>query len=484
MVSRSFRRAAIPALGLAALAFAAAASGPRFDRLEPGEERSAGDATVFKPLNPGIFSHPSGNMSVERRLDFKAGDGVFRKIWVPSPSSATASDGLGPLFNARSCQLCHLKNGRGRPPAAGEEAVSLFLRLSVPPRADSERRALAEFRQLEIPEPTYGNQLQNSAVHGIPAEGRMTVRYEEVLVTLAGGEAVRLRKPAYGVADLQYGPMAPDVMLSPRMATPMIGLGLLEAIPEADILANADPDDRNGDGVRGRPNWVRNAETGKVALGRFGWKAGVPTVAQQVAHASAGDLGLSTRMMPDASAGECTPAEKACLAAPNGNDPVEGVEIPGKTFQVLVFYAQNLGVPARRNAADARVLKGKQLFHDVGCAACHKPLFQTRADAGPEQANQTIRPYTDLLLHDMGPGLADNRPEGAASGRDWRTPPLWGIGLTKTVGGDTFFLHDGRARSLTEAILWHGGEAQRARDRFAAMTPTQRADLLAFLDSL
>ncbi|MGE0093505.1 MAG: di-heme oxidoredictase family protein [Alphaproteobacteria bacterium] len=485
MPSRSIRRAAIPALGLAALAVAAtAATAQRFDRLEPGEERSAGDATVFKPLNSSSFSHPSGNMSFERQLDFKVGDGVFRKIWVSSPSSTTSSDGLGPLFNARSCQLCHLKDGRGRPPAAGEDAVSLFLRLSVPPRTDSERRALAEFRQLEIPEPTYGNQLQNFAIQGIPAEGRMTLTYDELPVKLNGGEVVRLRKPTYGVADLQYGPMAPDVMLSPRIAPPMIGMGLLEAVPEADILANADAEDKNGDGIRGRPNWVRSVETGKVVLGRFGWKAGVPTVAEQVAHASAGDMGLSTRLIPGTASGECTPAQRACLAAPNGNDPVEGVEIPDKMFGILAFYSKNLGVPARRKAGDARVLKGKQLFHDAGCASCHKPLFHTRVDADPEQAGQTIRPYTDFLLHDMGPGLADNRPEGAASGQDWRTPPLWGIGLTKTVSGATFFLHDGRARSLMEAILWHGGEAQAARDRVVAMTPAQRADLLAFLESL
>jgi CxxC motif-containing protein (DUF1111 family) len=223
---------------------------------------------------------------------------------------------------------------------------------------------------------------------------------------------------------------------------------------------------------------------GEVALGRFGWKAGTPTVALQAAHAFADDMGLSTRMMPGAASGECTPAQKACLAAPNGDDPAEGVEVPDTMFEALVFYTKNLGVPARRKAGDPRVLKGKQLFHDAGCAACHKPVFRTSADAAPEQANQTIRPYTDLLLHDMGLGLADNRPEGAASGQDWRTPPLWGVGLTKTVGGETFFLHDGRARSLMEAILWHGGEAQAARDRVVAMTPAQRADLLAFLGSL
>lgn len=457
---------------------------PRFDWLEPGEERSAGDATVFGAPNRDIFSHPSANMSSEHRIEFRIGDDLFRKIWVSSPSTITSSDGLGPLFNARSCQLCHLRNGRGRSPAPGEDAVSLFLRLSVPPRTDEERLALAEFRQLEVPEPIYGSQLQSSAVRGIPAEGRLTVVYSEITVTLNGGDVVRLRKPTYTVADLQYGPMATDVMLSPRMAPPMVGMGLLEAIPEADILANADPDDKDRDGIRGHPNWVRSVETGAVALGRFGWKAGMPTVAQQVAHASASDMGLSSRMMPGASSGECTLAQKACLSAPNGNDPVEGVEITDKMFAALTFYSENLGVPARRNAGDPHVLKGKQLFHGAGCADCHRPLFQTRADANAEQARQTIRPYTDLLLHDMGAGLADHRPEGAATGQDWRTPPLWGIGLTRTVSGATFFLHDGRAHSLMEAILWHGGEAQAARERVAAMTPAQRADLLAFLRSL
>lgn len=485
MASRFLQRAMAPTLGFLALTVAAAAAtAPRFDWLEPGEEHSAGDATVFLAPNRDIFSHPSANMSSERRIEFGIGDDLFRKIWVSSPSTITSSDGLGPLFNARSCQLCHLRNGRGHPPVPGEDAVSLFLRLSVPPHTDEERLALAEFRQLEIPEPVYGSQLQSSAVHGIPPEGRLTIAYSEITVTLNGGEVVRLRMPTYAVADLHYGPMTTDVMLSPRMAPPMIGMGLLEAIPEADILAIADPDDKNRDGIRGRANWVRSAETGTVSLGRFGWKAGMPTVAQQVAHASASDMGLSSRMMPGAASGECMPAQSACLSAPNGNDPVEGVEIPDKMFGALTFYSKNLGVPARRKAGNPHVLKGKQLFHDAGCADCHRPLFHTHPDADAEQASQTIRPYTDLLLHDMGPGLADNRPEGAATGQDWRTPPLWGIGLTKTVSGATFFLHDGRARNLMEAILWHGGEAQAARERVVAMTPAQRTDLLAFLRSL
>ena len=486
MPSRQSRSAAVfVAAGLAmSAAMAVAATAPRFDRLEPGEERSAGGATVFTAANRNAFSHPSGNMGSGRQAEFIDGEDLFGRIWVASPSGMASSDGLGPLFNARSCQLCHLRNGRGRAPAPGKDAVSLFLRLSVPPRTDDERQSLTEFKQPNIPEPTYGSQLQSSAIQGVPAEGRMTASYEEVPVKLNGGEVVRLRKPTYGVADLQYGPMTPDVMLSPRMAPPVIGMGLLEAIQDTDILANADPDDRDGDGVRGRPNWVRDAETGKVVLGRFGWKAGVPTVAQQVAHASAGDMGLSTRMMPHASAGECTLVQKACLAAPNGNDPVAGVEIPETMFDALVFYSRNVGVPARRKAGDPRVLKGKQLFHDASCAACHRPMFRTRADAEIEQAGQIIRPYTDLLLHDMGAGLADDRPEGAATGQDWRTPPLWGIGLTKTVSGETFFLHDGRARTLMEAILWHDGEAATARDRVKAMTPAQRADLLRFLASL
>jgi len=455
-----------------------------FRAAEPFEANSAGAATVRKPINASVFSHPSGNMSFERQLRFRVGDGVFRKLWVSAPSSTTSSDGLGPLFNARGCQNCHLKDGRGRPPEPGEAAVSLFLKLSVPPQTPAQHEALADRRAAAIPEPTYGGQLQNFSVPGVPAEARLEVDWEEVPVRLADGEAVSLRRPTWRPVDLAYGPMRPDVMLSPRVAPAMLGMGLLEAIPEADILAHADPEDRDGDGIAGRPNQVWDPEAGRLRLGRFGWKAGQPSIRLQSAAAFAGDMGLSTPVFR-ASAGDCTAAQAACLAAPDGADPQEGVEVTADMLDLVVFYAHNLGVPARRKEGASQVLAGKKLFYEAGCTGCHVPKFVTGRDpALPEQSFQLIWPYTDLLLHDMGEGLADGRPEGDAGGRDWRTPPLWGIGLTGTVSGHTQFLHDGRARNLLEAILWHGGEAQRSRDRVAQMSARERAALLAFLNSL
>ncbi len=455
-----------------------------FDAPEPFESNPGGAATVDKVVNTSVFSHPSGNMSFERQLDFRVGDGIFRKLWVSSPSSTRSSDGLGPLFNARSCQSCHLKDGRGAPPVGDEEAVSMFLRLSIPPQDAADREVLATRRASVIPEPTYGAQLQNFSVQGVAAEGRMQIDYEEVPVELADGEIVRLRKPTYRVTDLNYGPMHPQTMLSPRVASPMIGMGLLEAIPDGAILALADPDDVDGDGISGRPNFVWSDETQRVELGRFGWKAGKAGVADQSAHAFAGDIGISTRLAPNAW-GECTAAQAACRGAPHGRDVDEGVEATREMLDLVVFYSRNLAVPARRDPGAPQVLAGKKVFYDAGCASCHVPKFVTRRDSvEPEQSFQLIWPYSDLLLHDMGEGLADHRPEGEADGREWRTAPLWGIGLTEVVSGHTQFLHDGRARNLLEAILWHGGEAQAARDRVVALSTTEREALLAFLDSL
>jgi CxxC motif-containing protein (DUF1111 family) len=455
------------------------------DQSRADERRPGGEATVNKPLNSSIFSHPSANMRFERQLDFRIGDGIFRKLWASSPSSTTSSDGLGPLYNARSCQSCHLKDGRGRPPAGDEAAVAMFLRLSIPPQTDADRQALDKFLRNVTPEPTYGTQLQNFSVQGLLAEGRMEIQYSDVKVQLAEGETVTLRKPSYGIADLNYGPLHPQAMISPRVTPQMIGLGLLEMISEADILRHADPEDADRDGIAGLPNRVWSHIHGKPMLGRFGWKAGSATVADQTAEAFAGDLGLSTPLLPAASHGECTTGQHACLRAPNGDDEDEGVEVPRQMFELTVFYARNLAVPARRKPDDPAVRRGQALFAAAGCASCHVPQFRTSVDpAHPEQSDQTIWPYTDLLLHDMGEGLADNRPEGRASGRHWRTAPLWGIGLTRTVSGHDFMLHDGRARGVLEAILWHGGEAQSARDRVAGMSRQDRADLLAFINSL
>jgi CxxC motif-containing protein (DUF1111 family) len=256
-------------------------------------------------------------------------------------------------------------------------------------------------------------------------------------------------------------------------------------VPEEEILASADPDDADKDGISGKPNHVWSREHGKVMLGRFGWKAGVPTIAQQAAEAFNGDIGLSTTMIPHGSS-DCTDKEKDCLDAPSGDSPkYQNVEVGDDLFKLVAFYSQNLAVPARRKPDDAQVLKGKELFYRIGCASCHQPKFLTGEVSGqPHLSRQLIYPYTDMLLHDTGEGLADNRPEGEASGNEWRTPPLWGIGLTKIVSGHTLFLHDGRARNLTEAILWHGGEAQASRDAFTKLSKADRDALIAFVSSL
>ncbi|MDF1723168.1 MAG: di-heme oxidoredictase family protein [Alcanivorax sp.] len=452
---------------------AACDQGPTFTEAEPGEHLSAGDATVTK-TDQNAFSLPLANLSPSRRLDFSVGNSFFRNPWVIGPASTDARDGLGPLFNTNACQNCHIKDGRGHPPAAdAKQAVSMLVRLSVPA---SETDDLT--RSGLVPEPNYGGQFQDAAIPGIEPEGRVRVSYEPVTMTFADGHQVGLRKPRLEFFDLAYGEMHPATLFSARVAPPMIGLGLLEAIPEADLLAHADPNDDDGDGISGRANRVWDSANNTTAMGRFGWKAGQPGVLQQSAGAFANDMGLSSHLV---STDSCAPSQTDCLAMPNGGD----VEVSDSVLNSVVFYSRTLAVPARRNVDDPQVLKGKALFHEANCQGCHVPKFTTGAQAPePELANQTIRPYTDLLLHDMGPGLADGRPEFLANGQEWRTAPLWGIGLTEAVNGHTQFLHDGRARNLMEAVLWHGGEAAASRDKVLTFDADQRAALLAFLNSL
>ena len=510
MCSRSRRRA--PVIGLAALIAATPAGAldgydlPRsradltaedrarvervtqptgdFTAAEPFEAMAGGAGTSRKRVNRDAFSHSNRNLTFEQEQDFKLGNALFRKLWVSSPSSTQASDGLGPLFNARACQSCHLKDGRGHPPEGDPDATSMFLRLARKAQTPGEIAAVETYRAANMPDPTYGGQLQDLAVPGLRAEGRMVITYQEEPFELGDGTIVMLRKPTYSVADLGYGPLHPDTTLSPRIAPQMIGMGLIEAIHPADIIANADPDDLDEDGISGRVALARDPQD-NVALGRFGWKAQNATVRQQSAGAFAGDIGISS---PDAPGhhGDCTQNQPECLAMPTGVQPRLGdTEAPDPVLDLVVFYSENLAVPARRDVDEPRILRGKQAFYESGCVACHTPKFVTSRDAAqPELRFQLIWPYTDMLLHDMGEGLADGRPVGDASGNEWRTAPLWGIGLTETVNGHTFFLHDGRARNLLEAIIWHGGEAQSARDAVVEMAPDDRAALIRFLESL
>jgi CxxC motif-containing protein (DUF1111 family) len=347
--------------------------------------------------------------------------------------------------------------------------TTMLLRLSIP--------GAGEHGQ-PVPDPTYGGQLQGRAILGVPPEGDAYVEYREVPGRFADGSEFSLRQPAYSIRNLGYGPLARELMTSPRVAPAMVGMGLLEAVPEETLRALADPDDRDHNGVSGRMNFVWDKASGKKIPGRFGWKAEQPTVLQQAATAFVQDIGITSSLMPEQN---YTTGQEICAKQPRGQSP----EASDKILNDVVSYSRTLAVPARRNWTDPLVLRGKARFTEAGCAACHVPKLSTGDwPKFPELSGQTIRPYTDLLLHDMGEGLADNRPAFDATGREWRTPPLWGIGLVSKVNGHTFFLHDGRARNLAEAILWHGGEGENAREHFRRFPQAERDALLAFLESL
>lgn len=455
MTRESADRRSTCAGALALLALASCSS----ETLSPApsnEALSGGDGTVFVE-DENAFTHPVPTLDRDHERTFFKGRALFRDPWVEAGSSTASRDGLGPLFNARACVQCHVRDGRGRSPEAGEALTEMFARLSIP----------APGGGAAVPEPTYGEQFQPFGVPGVDGEGTVSIAYDLVEGAYGDGEPYTLRKPRFLFDDLRYGAMHADTIVTGRVSRAIIGLGLLEAIPEEAVLGGA-----------GRPNWGRDEATGEPRLGRFGWKATQPTVRQQAALAFLHDMGLSTSLFPEQ---PCTALEPACEAAPTGGDP----EVLDAFLDNVDFYARTLAVPARRDLDDPEVRRGEALFHDAGCARCHVPKQQTGAYADiPELAFQTIYPYTDLMLHDMGEGLDDGRADYEATGRDWRTPPLWGIGLIETVNGHQLFLHDGRARGFAEAILWHGGEAAAASEAFRALPAADRAALIRFLSSL
>ncbi|WP_394212955.1 di-heme oxidoredictase family protein [Enterovibrio calviensis] len=438
--------------------------------------KTGGDTTTNKQ-GANAFSQPATNLPMSERIDFSVGNSFFRNPWVSSPASTDARDGLGPLFNTNGCQNCHIKDGRGHLPQEGDQnAVSLLIRLSIPAITNAQKKQL--IMTGNIPEPIYGGQLQDFALSGEKPEGRIVVDYEYHTETFKDGHAVTLRKPIISIQDLNYGEMDPDTEMSARIAPPMIGLGLLESIPDSTLLAIAVVQEDAGKGVSGRPNYVWDVEKAKTVIGRFGWKAGQPSLMQQNAAAFNGDLGLTSTLFPEEN---CSASQDLCERLPNGGEP----EVSEKILNFVEFYSQHLAVPMRRNIDDPRVIEGEALFLGAGCASCHQSSLKTgeRKDR-PALSDQIIHPYTDLLLHDMGEGLADNRGEFIANGREWRTAPLWGIGYTEEVNGHTEYLHDGRARNELEAILWHGGEAQASKQAVLGFNTQQREALIAFLKSL
>lgn len=438
--------------------------------------KSGGDTSVKKD-GANAYSLPSGNLPMTKRLDFSVGNSFFRNPWVQAPASTDARDGLGPLFNTNGCQNCHIKDGRGHPPEANDtHAVSMLVRLSIPAMTPEQKKAY--IKDGVIPEPTYGGQLQDFALQDQTPEGQIKITYTDAPVKFTDGTEVVLRKPKLEITDLGYGDMHPDTQFSARVAPPMIGLGLLESIPDATLEAWADEQDKNADGISGKTNRVWDVQKNDFAIGRFGWKAGQPTLMQQNAAAFNGDVGLTSRLFPNEN---CTSRQSLCADLPNGGQP----EVSDKILNFVEFYSQHLAVPIRRNVNDEQVVLGQKLFASAGCESCHKTNVKTAKREGlPALSEQTIHPYTDMLLHDMGEGLADHRPEYLASGTEWRTPPLWGIGYTQEVNGHTYFLHDGRARNLMEAVLWHGGEAEAAKSKVLTFNQKERDALIAFLNSL
>ncbi len=433
----------------------------------PIGERSGGDAgrPVF---GQAAFAMPAPNLDAHQLRDFSFGNRLFNTNWVQVGGSVGSFDGLGPLFNRVSCSSCHVRDGRGRPPEPGEPVESMLIRISKPGR-DSHGGPLGH--------PIYGDQIQDRAIPGVKPEAKVMLSWDEIGGTYADGEAYSLRKPKIELRDPAYGKLGKDLLTSPRVAQSMIGLGLLEAIPDSVLLALADPDDANGDGISGRVNHVYDAATQQKVIGRFGWKANQPSIRQQVAGAAAGDIGITSSV---AQHDGCMPPQKACLKSPNGGTP----ELADEFLDKLVLYSRTLAVPNRRNVDDPKTVRGETLFMDSGCGTCHSPRVRTGPHELAQVANQAIHPFTDLLLHDMGEGLSDGRPDFEADGREWRTTPLWGLGLIHVVDGHEMLLHDGRARGPAEAILWHGGEAAAAQQKFREMPKADREALVAFLMSL
>lgn len=441
------------------------------DQLEAdeNEEFSGGLQTVFNQSSTA-FSLPSPGLTGLDELYFFTGNSFFNQNWVTAPASTTARDGLGPTFNSRSCSSCHFKDGRGKPPESfGEVATGYLVRLSI---------LGTSIHGEPLPDPNYGNQLNDQAILNIPGEGAVQINYTEITGSFEDGTTYTLRKPELSFTGLNYGQFDASIMFSPRVGNQMIGLGLLEAIPESTLHELEDEMDINGDGISGKINYVWDYVNGETVVGRFGWKANQPSLIQQVAAAFIGDIGITSSIFPNEN---CQGNQADCKNAINGGKP----EIDNENLEKVVLYASNLAVPARRNWDDIEVLKGKQLFLDANCNSCHIPKMMTGTHSKFEHlSNQEIRPFTDLLLHDMGEGLADNRPDFEADGNEWRTAPLWGIGLFETVNGHTYYLHDGRARNLMEAILWHGGEAEASKNKVLKMNKTERTALIKFLNSL
>ena len=422
---------------------------------------SGGFATVFDETSKA-FSHPVNGLSDHDAHIHELGDAAFEQTFVTAP--APVNSGLGTIFNNVSCISCHHNDGKGTP-TLGFTTSSMLLRISIP-GIDTHGGPLDA--------PGFGTQLQDQAIFGKQPEVNTSINYSDKIVTYPDGSSVVLRNPSYTITN-SYIPLPAGYMISPRMAPPVFGAGLLENIPESTILSFADENDANGDGISGKPNYVYNSYSGKTELGRFGLKANNPNILLQVAGAYQQDIGITNYVFKNESSAGQSQSDGL------NDDP----ELPDSILNAVAFYVRTLAVPARRNTTDPDIMAGEKIFTQINCSGCHKPTVQTGVNvAYPYLSNQRIHPYTDLLLHDMGDALADNRPDFLATGKEWRTAPLWGIGLFQKTNGVPFYLHDGRARTLEEAILWHGGEAEKSKQQFMQLSQSDRSKLIKFLNSL
>ena len=439
---------------------------------------SAGDFTL-KRADADAFAEPAPVLTYKQQQTFMRGRQHFNQKWVIFPSMG-GDWGLGPTFIADKCSACHIGGGRGVMPTAEQEPVGVLIRLSVPGKDEHGGPK---------PHPAYGDQFQNQGLTGkdeynhgkgdrVPPEGTVYIDWEDVTsVAFADGEKVTLRKPKPRFAKLTFGPFGEDTMLSLRFTQPVFGMGLLEAVPEQTLIDIAKKQAEQG--VSGRMNTVWDPYTKQKRAGRFGWKANVSSIRMQIALAFHGDIGATTSLFIE---DNCTPAQALCLASTPNNRP----EVIDVNWDETEFWTQGLAVPARRNVDDPDFKRGEALFEQAKCAVCHIPTMKTADEFKPlpQLANQTFHAYTDLPIHHMGEPLTAGRPDYDASPTEWRTPPLWGLGLSKVVTGSTAMLHDGRAANATEAILWHGGEAEASREAFRNMEKADLEALLKFLSSI
>ncbi len=425
---------------------------------------SGGDTTI-RNRTSRAYEQPAPNLDNYWSDRHAVGDLAFEAAFVTAP--ANVNPGLGPLFNGTSCAGCHIKNGRGMP-EKGQRVVRVsqltdpLVTQTLP--ADAAYSLEADAPGANAPPVLgMGTQIQEQGVYGYAPEAVIDVTWHEQQRTYADGTPYSLRSPQLDISRWDETALPDGIATSNRIPQPVFGVGLLEAVPASEILQLADPDDGDRDGISGRPNQVWDVVQRQEVLGRFGWKANTPNLLQQSASAYVNDMGVTNPLFPAA-------------------DGTQDIDMD--ILKAAAIYVQTLAVPARTLFDDPQVQHGERLFANANCAACHVAKLHTGEHEIPALADQTIHAYTDLLLHDMGSELADGRPDFLATGDEWRTPPLWGIGLVPVVLPYSGYLHDGRARTLEEAILWHGGEAEASREAFRTMSAEDRAALIQFLRSL